>query len=65
MSCGDRNVDRSVVEFIIQQILLHHPNGATTEEEGLLLGRNYQEYDRLYGRWRLDRTRQQKQLNAQ
>ena len=55
----------SVVEFIIQQILLHHPNGATTEEEGLLLGRNYQEYDRLYGRWRLDRTRQQKQLNAQ
>ncbi len=33
--CGeDRQVDENVVKFVVHQIVLHHPEGATTEEEG-------------------------------
>ena len=33
--CGeDRQVDENVVKFVIHQIGIHHPDGATTEEEG-------------------------------
>ena len=33
-SGDEREVDKNVVKFIIHQIVIHHPKGATTEEEG-------------------------------
>ena len=33
--CGeDRSVDENLIKFIIFQIVLHHPNGASTEDQG-------------------------------